>query len=364
MKTKNPLELLIAELPAFSEEQAIDIAFNHFGLKAKASNLLSERDQNFLLEVDGDKKYVLKIANSCEEHLVTDFQIQALIHIAKKSDLSINTPKILQSVDGRNSIMLETDTGVHVARVVSYLDGMILGDSVPSTKLCRDMGRYLARLGFLLKDFQHPGSDNSHLWAMKEALKLREILSHIKNETTRNLVETVLEDFEKNALTIFDSIRWQVIHSDMHAYNIIVSERNADKVAGIFDFGDMLLSPLIVDLAVAASYLRGGKSFLRVVDGDPLSLITEFLYGYHQEIPLKRIEISILHDLIKTRLAATISILDWRASFRDKDDAYSKANSGEKLVAELFLKKLSEIPRENATKIYTQVCASAEQRKK
>ena len=364
MKTKNPLEVLIAELPAFSEEQAIDIAFNHFGLKAKASNLLSERDQNFLLEVDGDKKYVLKIANSCEEHLVTDFQIQALIHIAKKSDLSINTPKILQSVDGRNSIMLDTDTGVHVARVVSYLDGMILGDSVPSTKLCRDMGRYLARLGFLLKDFQHPGSDNSHLWAMKEALKLREILSHIKNETTRNLVETVLEDFEKNALTIFDSIRWQVIHSDMHAYNIIVSERNADKVAGIFDFGDMLLSPLIVDLAVAASYLRGGKSFLRVVDGDPLSLITEFLYGYHQEIPLKRIEISILHDLIKTRLATTISILDWRASFRDKDDAYSKANSGEKLVAELFLKKLSEIPRENATKIYTQVCASAEQRKK
>ena len=364
MKTKNPLEILIAELPAFSEEQAIDIAFNHFGLKAKVSNLLSERDQNFLLEVDGDKKYVLKIANSCEEHIVTDFQIQALIHIAKKSDLSINTPKILQSVDGRNSIMLETDTGVHVARVVSYLDGMILGDSVPSTKLCRDMGRYLARLGFLLKDFQHPGSDNSHLWAMKEALKLREILSHIKNETTRNLVETVLEDFEKNALTIFDSIRWQVIHSDMHAYNIIVSERNADKVAGIFDFGDMLLSPLIVDLAVAASYLRGGKSFLRVVDGDPLSLITEFLYGYHQEIPLKRIEISILHDLIKTRLAATISILDWRASFRDKDDAYSKTNSGEKLVAELFLKKLSEIPRENATKIYTQVCASAEQRKK
>jgi len=364
LKTKNPFEVLIAELPAFSEEQAIDIAFNHFGLKAKASNLLSERDQNFLLEVDGDKKYVLKIANSCEEHLVTDFQIQALIHIAKKSDLSINTPKILQSVDGRNSIMLETDTGVHVARVVSYLDGMTLGDSVPSTKLCRDMGRYLARLGFLLKDFQHPGSDNSHLWAMKEALKLREILSHIKNETTRHLVETVLEDFEKNALTIFDSIRWQVIHSDMHAYNIIVSESNADKVAGIIDFGDMLLSPLIVDLAVAASYLRGGKSFLRVVDGDPLSLITEFLYGYHQEIPLKRMEISILHDLIKTRLAATISILDWRASFRDKDDAYSKANSGEKLVAELFLKKLSEIPRENATKIYTQVCASAEQRKK
>ena len=364
MKTKNPFEVLIAELPAFSEEQAIDIAFNHFGLKAKASNLLSERDQNFLLEVDGDKKYVLKIANSCEEHLVTDFQIQALIHIAKKSDLSINTPKILQSVDGRNSIMLETDTGFHVARVVSYLDGMTLGDSVPSTKLCRDMGRYLARLGFLLKDFQHPGSDNSHLWAMKEALKLREILSHIKNETTRHLVETVLEDFEKNALTIFDSIRWQVIHSDMHAYNIIVSESNADKVAGIIDFGDMLLSPLIVDLAVAASYLRGGKSFLRVVDGDPLSLITEFLYGYHQEIPLKRMEISILHDLIKTRLAATISILDWRASFRDKDDAYSKANSGEKLVAELFLKKLSEIPRENATKIYTQVCASAEQRKK
>ncbi len=357
MKTKNPFEVLIAELPAFSEEQAIDIAFNHFGLKAKASNLLSERDQNFLLEVDGDKKYVLKIANSCEEHLVTDFQIQALIHIAKKSDLSINTPKILQSVDGRNSIMLETDTGVHVARVVSYLDGMTLGDSVPSTKLCRDMGRYLARLGFLLKDFQHPGSDNSHLWAMKEALKLREILSHIKNETTRHLVETVLEDFEKNALVIFDSIRWQVIHSDMHADNIIVSESNTDKVAGIIDFGDMLLSPLIVDLAVAASYLR-------VVDGDPLSLITEFLYGYHQEIPLKRMEISILHDLIKTRLAATISILDWRASFRDKDDAYLKANAGEKLVAELFLKKLSEIPQENATKIYTQVCASAEQRKK
>ena len=88
MKTKNPFEVLIAELPAFSEEQAIDIAFNHFGLEAKVSNLLGERDQNFLLEIDGDKKYVLKIANSCEEHLFTDFQIQALIHIevAKEED--------------------------------------------------------------------------------------------------------------------------------------------------------------------------------------------------------------------------------------------------------------------------------------
>ena len=69
MKTKNPFEVLIAELPAFSEEQAIDIAFNHFGLKAKASNLLSERDQNFLLEVDGDKKYVLKRKQSGNQNI-------------------------------------------------------------------------------------------------------------------------------------------------------------------------------------------------------------------------------------------------------------------------------------------------------
>ena len=86
-KENNPFDIILSVTPNFSEEEAINIANQHYNLIVSAENLVSERDQNFLLTTKKQKKYVLKIANSEEDPSVTDFQICALMHINNKNDI-------------------------------------------------------------------------------------------------------------------------------------------------------------------------------------------------------------------------------------------------------------------------------------
>lgn len=348
---QDPMDVVASLPPAFSTRQAVEIAHEHYGLAAKATVLVSERDQNFRLALDDGRQFVLKIANALEDPLVTDFQIQALVHIDARNDALIRTPTVLKTRHGDYSVVVECGEKAHVIRVVSYLQGRPIGSLVPDRILAGKMGAYLARLGAALCDFSHPGADHRLLWDMKEAACLRAILRHIPDVDTRDLATRTLDDFESRSLPVFASLRWQVIHNDMNPDNVLLAGAAATDIAGVIDFGDMLRSPLIVDVAVAASYLR-------VFDGDPLSLIAEFLAGYHREVPLSRPEIDILHELIKVRLMTTVSILSWREATRGADDAYLQAAANTESSAALFLAKMCEMPCDSATQVYRQVCAS------
>lgn len=349
----SPACAVIAEPPPrLTESQAIESVRRHYGLEVTVRPLVSERDQNFRIETSDGRRFVLKIANAAEDPLVTDFQIEALLHIAAKADASLSVPEILPTNDGSSRYVLESDGARHVCRLVSYLPGVPLSGARLSAPLCRDLGAYLARLDQALGDFSHPGAARQHLlWDMKRAPDLRRLLPHVADGVTHRLLTETLDDFEAHALPVFDSLRWQVIHNDPNPGNVLVTAGAEPRVSGIIDFGDMLRSPLIVDVGVAASYLR-------VPDGDPLTLIVELLAGYHAVKPLTRTEIDLLHDLIRTRLAATVAILAWRESLRGADDAYLQDAARTEQTAREFLERLSELPRENAARIYRRVCAS------
>jgi len=53
--------------PSFTCEQAEAIVLEHYGVKASASELPSERDQNCRIKSEEGKKFVLKIANAEED---------------------------------------------------------------------------------------------------------------------------------------------------------------------------------------------------------------------------------------------------------------------------------------------------------
>ena len=46
-KENNPFDIILSVTPDFSEEEAINIANQHYNLIVSAENLVSERDQNF-----------------------------------------------------------------------------------------------------------------------------------------------------------------------------------------------------------------------------------------------------------------------------------------------------------------------------
>jgi Ser/Thr protein kinase RdoA (MazF antagonist) len=84
---------------------------------------------------------------------------------------------------------------------------------------------------------------------------------------------------------------------------------------GIIDFGDMIRSPLVVDVAVGCAYL------CRRDDGSLTDLL-EFLRGYSAVTPLTSDEFAVLPYLVKVRNVSTVVISHWRASLYPENRAY------------------------------------------
>jgi Ser/Thr protein kinase RdoA (MazF antagonist) len=350
----DPFAVIESENPRLAESEIRQLLLEHYGLEAELESLVSERDQNFRLQCDDGRQFILKITNAAEDPVATDFQIQALNHLESYQathECPINVPQIVRTTDGRAALPVTSAGEQHVTRVVTFVAGIPLGDAQASPVLCRRLGVYLAHLGRALRGFEHPGSDHGLLWDMQQALALRRILEHVPDLDLRRGIAQTLDDFEALALPHFDNVRSQVIHSDFNPQNVLIAPDDRSSVAGVIDFGDMLKAPLIVDVGIGASYLRN-------LEGNPLAGIAEFLAGYHSITPLERTEIDMLFDLIKTRMAASIAILSWRAELRGADDPYLAGGVASEGNAAAFLRVLLELPREHAQQTFRQICAS------
>jgi hydroxylysine kinase len=357
MPATDPLAVLAEDAPEFTDEDAIKLLREHWGLTATVKPLVSERDQNFRATAAEGQRYVLKIANAAESPQVTDFQIEALIHIERQKralGITLGTPEVRRTLAGETSIRIESPAGRHVTRLVTFLSGEPLAERLPSRSLARNLGCALADLGRALAGFEHEGSQQSLLWDMQNALTLRELIPCIEGAEVAAAVGAALDDFERYAAPVLSGLRAQVIHSDLNPDNVVIDEADDDRVVGVIDFGDMVYAPLIVDVAIGCSYLR-------VPDGDPLALIRELLAGYHAVTPLLPEEFELLFELIQARLCASIAILDWRASQRGDDDLYlaSRVLAGEG-SPQHFLRRLRDVPRDQAIAVFEEVCAPAD----
>lgn len=356
MAQADPFAVFEPEMPQLNDGEVLQLVRQHYGLEVQLKPLLGERDQNLQMRDEDGRRFVLKIANAAEDPVATDFQIQALLYLEtylENHDCPINVPRILRTVDGRTQLLVTSAGEQHVVRVVTYLSGVPLGEMPASPKLCRHLGSYLAHLGRALHGFDHPGSAHGLLWDMQQALELRKILEHVPRRDLRQDIARTLDDFETQALPHFTEFRSQVIHCDLNPDNVLLDADDRSSVAGVIDFGDMVKAPLIVDVAVGASYLH-------TTEGNPLARIAEFLAGYHSVTPLEVPEIDTLFDLIRTRLAASICILSWRATLRGADDAYLAGTVASEGRSAEFLKVLLELPRENARQTFRQICASVQ----
>lgn len=355
MQEQDPLAVIAQEAPQIRDEDAIAIARDRYGLDVTVRSLISERDQNFRMQAADGKKYVMKIANAAESPVVTDFQVQALLYIenrVREQGIPVTVPEMVRMLDGEVSFLLPIDGVNHVARVVTFIEGSPLADELPSPALARNSGECLAHLGRALQGFEHPGSRQSLLWDLQQAPGLRKLVRYVRDPVAARAVDAALDDFEAHVLRELPSLRAQVIHSDLNPDNLVVREDNPDLVAGVIDFGDMLYAPLVADVAIGCSYLR-------VREGNPLSLMCEFIAGYHAVTPLEPAEIDILFELVQARICASVTILDWRAAMRGSDDPYLSGLDGVEQSAGQFLARLREIPRDHAIQAFRQVCASA-----
>lgn len=317
-------ETLSTPPPRIPAQQAADLLRRHYGVAGELKRLASERDQNFFVSVsdgDGDGgRYILKFANAAEPADVTDFQNRALLHIAR-SDPGFPAPRVIETRD--RALMFETasDSGaVHRGRLLTWLEGVPLQHAEDAPRIARRAGACLARLGLALEDFEHGASDYPLLWDIRNAVQLAKLLPCIDDGDLRLLCETRLARFSDTVQPRLDRLRRQVIHNDMNPGNLLVHSRNSNRLAGVIDFGDMVYSQLVNDVAVGAAY------FCRADDAR-LTAVTEFVAGYTEIVALSDDEISILPDLILIRHLTTVMITHWRASLYPENRDYILRNA-------------------------------------
>ncbi len=315
--------------------EVTDVVKRQFGLEGDYSRLISERDQNFHLKATDGSQYVVKVTSAAEARIVSEFQIEALLHLERAATVPV--PRVIRTTDGRSMGRIDHGKSSLALRVVNYLDGEKLASIIIDANLARDFGRELALLDIGLEGFAHKGEQPVLLWDLQRAAELRDLFDYVEDPSVRDAIGRSIDDFEKFVAPELKALRSQVIHGDANPDNVLV-DPTSRRVSGFIDFGDMVRAPLIFEVAIAASYLRTGES-------NPLELIAPFVAGYHAATPLLEAEIALLFDLVRARLATTITLLYWRLDARHGDDSYRQITLQQETGAYAFLQALEGLGR-------------------
>jgi Ser/Thr protein kinase RdoA (MazF antagonist) len=336
---------LAAPPPVFTLAAAEALARDYFGLEGTAAQLTSERDANFRIRHAGGS-HVLKIANPAEALEVTNLQTMALLHIAKV-DPGMPVQRVLPSIHGRHEEFLRgADGRPMVLRLFTYLEGEPLHLAPRSAAQRRSIGANLARLGLALRNFTHPAAGHELVWDIKHAGRLWQYLPYIEGTERRGLVERILKAFADFVQPVLPTLRAQFVHSDLNPHNVLVEKSDPDIVAGILDFGDMVMTPLINDVAIAAAYQLS-------LEGNPLAEAGDLIGAYHAASPLLPIEIDLLYDLIGARMATTACITAWRAARYPENRDYILRNAPRAWAG---LQAFAALPREEAQEYLRRIC--------
>ena len=290
--------------PVFSELDAIGLAAEFYGLTVTASSLPSERDRNFRLTEKDGNRYILRISTHEEPLDILELQNHALDHLAQHAP-SVAVQRPITSNDGRKIIEVSDSNGVsHAMRLMSWLSGRVLAESRPhSTELMADLGAALGAIDRALLDFNDRAANRALKWDLQHPLWVRDFLGHISIPERRILVERHLDRFEIQVQPALSSMRQSVIHADANDHNVLVGADAATgrrAITGIIDFGDLIRSATVCELAIASAYAMLDKQY-------PIETAAAIAGGYHGQLPLHEDEIEALFPLIITRLCVSVT---------------------------------------------------------
>ena len=150
-----------------------------------------------------------------------------------------------------------------------------------------------------------------------------------------------------DCLNVSKSLPTSVIHNDANDNNVLVEPHGKwrNRVSGVIDFGDMVFTCTVGEVAIACAYAMLNKA-------DPLTAAAHIVAGYHENRTLTEPELEVLFDLICMRLCMSVCHAANQSRF-EPDNEYLRIS--EKPVWAL-LKKLQNIHQRLARYVLRHAC--------
>jgi 4-aminobutyrate aminotransferase-like enzyme len=297
--------MTVAKTPAFSNSEIIQLLTQQYQLSGKLKALPGYCDQNLLLTTDNNEHYIIKIANSAEPKLELDMQNAAMAHLTEKH---CAVPHALNNQLGANlSLITNAQQQCFCLRVLSYLPGQFYAevDSLKHNKsLWADLGSFMANIDIALADFTHAGAFRYLDWDLAQGYRVCMSKKHLLKEQQAHIVNKFLTLYQTQTMPLLSQLPQGVIHNDANDYNLLVDDINTPRrITGLIDFGDMVHSHIINELAIVCAYaMMGEKRTPDVI----LSIFTHIVASYHKVRPLQDVEIEVLYSLVALRLCTTV----------------------------------------------------------
>eukprot|EP01059_Diplonema_ambulator_P005320 TRINITY_DN15057_c0_g3_i1.p1 TRINITY_DN15057_c0_g3~~TRINITY_DN15057_c0_g3_i1.p1 ORF type:complete len:808 (+),score=292.34 TRINITY_DN15057_c0_g3_i1:32-2425(+) len=330
-------------VPAVSFEQAVGILKAHYGAHTQGdvvvSKLDSYIDQNFKVSIDGEARYVLKVANSdeSEEQIAAEDEV---LHVLSKA----------KGVQGRAPSVVPTDNGdryfkngAHFVRLITFLKGDVLAKVAHTPAVMKDLGALLGSMDNALSVLNIKATHRFLRWDLKAASSVTPLIDFvITNDDKKQLVKHFMDTYEARAPQMA-ALPLSLIHNDANDYNVLCHGSDTS----LTDFGDMVTTYTICELAIALAYCLMDKDLPAL-----LSAAVSMVHSYHSQRSLLKEELELLWWLIAARLCVSVTISAYEATRNPGNKEYIEISAGPAW-------KLLELMKEAGCEVFTKCVLAA-----
>ena len=298
------MDLLRFDPPDVPDDLVRQIASDLYGVVGTTSRLRGERSHNTRLTTAAGEEFVLRIASASEPAAVIDCHAQALIHIERAApELPVSRMRVARN--GQLVPTIDHDGKTHRVRLETYLPGITFvdGQAISGPALAA-IGELLGGVSAALADFDHPAAWGFMPWDIANGLvvddALNDALPHDAAELTRRARPRI-----DTALATMQHLPRQIIHNDGHTGNLLRTDESSDLITGLIDFGDMVHTVTVADIAVAGASIAPHQA-------QPEATLAALAAGYHARRPLTDDEVQAIPDLVLVRLVLSTLLVEYQ----------------------------------------------------
>ena len=318
--------------PSFSEEEAALLVLNHWGVDGRARECPSERDRVFEISDGAADRAAdgapvgsgvigyLKVSNRLEDRAVLEEEASMLAALSESQacfTLPHWRPVPGDAADAPQLLEHTVDGHSHFVRLLEPVPGIPLDRFRPhGPELRRQIGRFAGI--FDRSSSRVAGADRPMIWDLRGAAALiAENPGSIRGPGRRGILGRILERYAAVVEPRVGELRESLIYNDANPANIHVDpgrmKDGAPHLVGVVDFGDVIRSWTVANLAVACAYASFGTR-------DPVAAFCDVASGYVAERELAEAEADVLYELARLRLALSVTVSSARGAQEPDND--------------------------------------------